>query len=388
MSVGITLFLLLAGVLFGVWKEPDKVYELIRPDFLEGDREDELTIEDEDGQTQSISITVRQKEYTEKEVKAFLEEAKSRVETEALGENEGWDKVQYALTLMTGFSDLPVDIYWNTGEEEYFTRSGALNLEKIPAEGGETTLTAYLECQEERLDVEIPLKILPSVWTKEEIFRKSVEDAIQTTEEEKGGEEKITLPLSWEDKQLNYYAGSTKKSRGVEWVLFSLAAGATLYGALKKEEAEKELKRKRALLQEYPALIEKLLLFMGAGVSIRNIFFMLCEERKEGPLSKELLLAAKELKNGESEGKVYVRFGERVGLLSYVRLGVLLAQNLRSGTGEILEFLEREARESFFERKEQAKQRGEEIGVKLLLPMGLLLFITLGMIMVPAFLQL
>jgi hypothetical protein len=100
------------------------------------------------------------------------------------------------------------------------------------------------------------------------------------------------------------------------------------------------------------------------------------------------LLAAKELKNGESEGKVYVRFGERVGLLSYVRLGVLLAQNLRSGTGEILEFLEREARESFFERKEQAKQRGEEIGVKLLLPMGLLLFITLGMIMVPAFLQL
>jgi hypothetical protein len=385
---GITIALLLAGVAFGVWKQPEKVYVLERPAFSEGEREDYLLVEDEEGQQQEIKVTVREKEYTPEEVEAFLEKAKTYVEIQALGNNESWDKIQDNLVFMTQLPDLPVEIYWDLGDEEYFDREGGLLFENIPSDGGETQVTAVLQCQEERLDVEISMKILPPVWTKEEIFRQSVEEAIQGTEQTKGGEDRIELPLYWQDKEISYYAGGTKKNTGVEWILFSLVAGAALYAALKKEEKEKQLRKRRELMAEYPAFIEKLLLFMGAGVSIRNIFFMLCQERRNGPLSEELLLAVKELKNGESEGGVYIRFGERVGLLPYVRLGVLLAQNLRSGTGEILEFLEREAQESFFERKEQAKQRGEEIGVKLLLPMGLLLFVTLAMIMIPAFLQL
>lgn len=386
--VGVTGFLLLAGTVMGVWSQKEtSLHFLDRPAWGEGETEQELLVKDKKGKLQEIRVRVEEQQYTREEARAFVEEAKAYLWETSLGENTDWEHIQGNLSPVAGVPGLPVDIYWDMGEEEFFDRQGRLCLEKLPPEGATTWITAVILCQEEREDVEIRVKILPPMWTKEELWRQSVEKVLQSREREQAGAEKVELPGTVDGEELAYYKKTAGKKKGGEWFLFSVAAGGLLYAGLKKEEKEKRVQQQRQLLAEYPAFVEKLLLYLGAGVSLRNIFFKLEAEEQEKLLGKELVLACRRLKNGEAEGQVYIQFGERIGLLPYIRLGALLSQNLRSGTREIMEFLEREVEQSFYDRKEKAKQRGEEIGVKLLLPMGILLFLCLGVIIVPAFMQ-
>ena len=82
---------------------------------------------------------------------------------------------------------------------------------------------------------------------------------------------------------------------------------------------------------------------------------------------------------GTSEVIAYERFGRRVKLLPYLRFSSLIAQNVKKGSGELLNQLE--------ERKELAKRLGEEAATKLLIPMVLMLLIVLSIIMVPGMLS-
>lgn len=384
----VVLLLLAGGICAGVWKQGEEpVYMLERPAWGEGETEKVLLVENEAGERQKIKVEIGERRYTEKEKEDFLKKAEEFIKKEALGENESWEKIQNNLSFIEELPEFSTEIYWDIGECECFDKQGKLLLDKVPKEGAKEKITAVLLCQGERRDVEISLEILPPMWTNSEIWRKEVEEKVQETEKQLSGTEDFPLPQWIGRQKAVYYEDVSGKTGGKEWLLFSVAAGGLLYAGLKREEKEKQERRRKQLLAEYPVLTEKLLLFMGAGVSIRNIFFKLCEEDKKKLYGKELKRACQELKNGEPEGMVYVRFGEKIGLLPYIRLGALLSQNLRSGTREIMDFLERERKESFYARKEQAKQRGEEIGVKLLLPMGILLFLTLAVIMVPAFLQ-
>ncbi len=386
--IGVITLLLVGGAFLGVWEQKEeRLYFLERPAWGQGEKEHTLLAEDNAGERQEIKVTVREKAYSSEEITEYMEKAATYVKKEFLGKNESQDKIREDIIPIGQVPGLPVEVFWDMGEEGYFDKQGRLIKEKIPKEGANTRIMAVFLCQEERRDVEIPLKILPPVWTNRELWRQSVEKAVFEKEEEQIGEEKIELPFLENANQVAYYQKDLEGTKGREWLIFSLSAGTLLYAGLKKEEKERKERQRRQLLAEYPVLIEKLLLYLGAGASIRNVFFKLQEEGKSKLWGRELERACQEIRNGEPEGAAYVKFGERIGLLPYIRLGVLLSQNLRSGTREILEFLEREAEESFYKRKEQAKQSGEEIGVKLLLPMGMLLLLTLGIIMVPAFLQ-
>lgn len=384
---GVTLFLLIFGGVFGLFeKKEEKLYVLERPAWQEGAKEEVLLAEDEEGQQQEIRITLRERRYTEAEIEKFLEEAESYVKLFCLGENKSWDAIRENLSLESTVPELPVEVSWDLGESECFDRQGRLLLEKVPENGMNTVITAVLFCQEKRKDVDIPVKILPPLWTKQELWRQQLEKQIQEKERLQPGEQRIELPFE-EGMAVAYYPEKTGDGRGKEWILFSLAAGMLVYVALRKEERNREENRRKKLLEEYPALVEKLLLFLRAGMSVRNCFFRLKEEAGGQALEKELWKVCQELKNGGSEREAYLHFGERIALLPYIRLGTLLSQNLRSGTAEILEFLERELQECFLEKRARVKKQGEEIEVKLLLPMGLLLLLTLGIIMIPAFLQ-
>ena len=69
----------------------------------------------------------------------------------------------------------------------------------------------------------------------------------------------------------------------------------------------------------------------------------------------------------------------------YTKLCSLLVQNLRRGNDTLLEILQEEAENSFEERKNLARELGEEAGTKLLLPMMIMLGITMLIIIVPAY---
>ena len=102
-------------------------------------------------------------------------------------------------------------------------------------------------------------------------------------------------------------------------------------------------------------------------------------------LYEEILLVCNELDSGVAEAEAYMHFGRRCHSRQYTKLCSLLVQNLRRGNDTLLAVLQEEAQSSFEERKNLARELGEEAGTKLLLPMMIMLGVTMLIIIVPAY---
>ena len=169
--------------------------------------------------------------------------------------------------------------------------------------------------------------------------------------------------------------------------------GFVVYVFLDRDFHEQLEKRKKGLRREYPEIVHKLVLFVGAGMTIRGAFHKIAgdyEAKRRGesgqsPAYEEVLYTCRELNSGVSEGASYEHFGRRTGLQEYIRLSTLLAQNLKRGNSTLLERLREEADKAAEERLQQSKKLGEEAGTKLLVPMVLMLAVVMAVIMIPAF---
>lgn len=149
---------------------------------------------------------------------------------------------------------------------------------------------------------------------------------------------------------------------------------------LTDNDLKKEMDKKMtAWKYQYPDLIHKLVLYLGAGLSIRNAFYRLASQYET------VRYANREMEAGVPESVAYEHFGKRTNLQSYVKLATLLNQNLKRGTNTLFMRLEEEALQSAQERIQNGKKLGEEAGTKLLLPMAMMLGIIMLMIMIPAF---
>ena len=151
--------------------------------------------------------------------------------------------------------------------------------------------------------------------------------------------------------------------------------------------------RNKQMLMDYPQLVSRMALYMGAGMTVRNVFRKIAldyrKERREGGrmhyVYEEMLLTCYELDSGISETVAYERFGKRCRMIRYMKFANLLVQNLKKGSNSILEALRREAVYAFEDRKNMARKLGEEASTKLLLPMMLMLGIVMVLIIIPAY---
>ena len=174
-------------------------------------------------------------------------------------------------------------------------------------------------------------------------------------------------------------------------LLLVLTAALLLYWTKGREPDRKLETRRKELLLDYPEIVNKLALYMGAGMTIRNAFFKMGEDYKKQQKERkryayeEVLITCYELQSGKSEKEAYDHFGKRCQVQVYMKLSTLLAQNLRKGSNDLLRVLRQEADNAFAERKNLARKLGEEAGTKLLLPMMMMLCIVMVIIMIPAY---
>ena len=167
--------------------------------------------------------------------------------------------------------------------------------------------------------------------------------------------------------------------------------GAVLLWFHQEQELEKrERQRKRQLILDYPEILFKMAMLLGAGLTIRAAFEKIAEEyrkrKQKNPryVYEEMLCVCREMENGLGEAAAYEAFGKRCQDARYIKLGSVLSQSLRKGAAGLPELLEREAAAGFEERKQTARKLGEEAGTKLLFPMMLMLGLVLVILMVPA----
>lgn len=361
---------------------------LKRPDYGTGDRIEFLEVQaDGESEKYEMEITVRERTWTEAEKKRFLDQAVEELDRIILGENASMDEVRQDLVLPVSMINDAVKISWVTVPYGIIDENGAIN-EVENKNGTIVELQGTMSCDTMEQIYTVYAKVFPPILNEKEQFLSDVKDAVEREDAQKSHEDYFVLPDVAGGKTL-IWSQNKNSTAGTVFAIIMIVT-VCLYIQMDNEVHKKAEKRNQQLLIDYPDLMWKMTMLIGAGQSIRGTFARIAEEyRKKGTSSRwvyeEVCITCLEMQSGISEAQAYERFGKRCQLPEYIRLGTVLSQNLKKGSKGLIGMLEREAETAMNERKNYARKIGEQAGTKLLLPMILMLGIVLTILMVPAF---
>lgn len=341
-----------------------------------------------EGEKKKIEVTVEEKKYSRREAEKLMQETAKALDGEILGDNQSVDEIRKPMHLPEHVGDSPVAISWITDHPQILDWEGTLG-EEIPQEGVFVTIQGELSLGESRQLYERRVKVFPQQLSREEQTLRKLQEGI---EKENQGEDtgRLYLPGKVEGKTVRWMRSSSHTGL---WVSLLAVLSAVLAAARQEEQKhKKEKERRELLLRDYPDIVGKLVLFLGAGMTIKGAFTRIAADYQKwgqcGPRPgyEEMAAACKEMEGGISEAEAYQRFGARCRLPCYKTLATLLFQNLKKGGRGLLELLEREAAEAEDDRIRNARIKGEQVSSKLLVPMFLMLLVVLVILMVPAYL--
>jgi len=339
-------------------------------------------------QEEIFDYIVEERKFTEEELEKRFAEAEILLPQAILGENDRLEDVRKNLKLVTELEGYPFQISWESGAYSLINSDGTVCNEEL-TQGEVVLLTARFRYEDWIREIGLYVQVNPVIYTPEEALRGRIEALLGEREESTKNAEAMILPdrigtqpVVWKE--------IIEDSSGYFLVLVLVAACA-IYWSKGRELEQKLEARKQELLLDYPEIVNKLALYMGAGMTIRNAFLKMGEDYKKQKeerkryVYEEILMTCYELQSGRSETEAYDHFGKRCQVQSYIKLSALLSQNIRKGSNDLLRMLRQEADNAFAQRKNLAKKLGEEAGTKLLLPMMMMLCVVMVIIMIPAY---
>ena len=355
-----------------------------------GDRETELVLSvPEIGREAAYVVKVPEQILTREERRDCFARAEQEAEDSFLGENVSLEEIRSPVLLRETFADGLVKGEWTFSDLTAVNIDGTLDQEEVGPEGKVVTATVTFTCEGERHEYSFPFRICPPLLDEEEKILAAVDGYFQESAEQEGTE--VALPgeaagyrLEWKEKKLPVAA---------LFLCLGLLAGAAVEARGRSKKAEDRKAREDRLRLEYPEMVNKLALLLGAGMTVSAAWQRIVEtyvSQKEGkgqaerPVYEEMRITLREIGDGVSERLAYERFGDRCGLREYRKFSSLLTQNLRKGTKGLTRLMEAEADAAFELRKNHAKKLGEEAGTKLLAPMLMSLAVVMIIVMVPA----
>ena len=394
---GIAGILLAAALCFRFFSGGNALEEglIERPDYGSDPRQTQLRVSasgvDGDGE---VNLDVSGRLYTETEKQALLDEAIETLLQEYLSENTGADEVRSSLFLPDSFISGAVTAEYVMIPYGVISDQGQILAQ--PSEEGELVeIRADLECQGAKKSCEMNVRVLPEILSEDEKLWKDISDAARQAEQKDGEKAFVTLPEEVDGKTLLW--SYPKDTALVGLAVMCLLAPFLIRIVMDQQVKEKAGKRRDELLSDYPDLVWKMTLLMGAGLTISGAFGKIAgeylKEQSAGGKDarrrfayEEMVYSCREMKSGVPEAKAYENFGRRCGPACYVRLGSLLSQNLKKGSRGLASTLEKEAVSSLEMRRNEARKKGEKAATKLILPMVLMLGVVMAVLVVPAFL--
>lgn len=374
-----TLFI---GTVLGVTeyrRGKEEVQSIVREDAGNGEVKYVLEVEKASGK-ETVEINADEKKLTPEDAREVIEEAKDGIIREMLGKNQDTDSIEKDLNFIDEYGEEGILISWISGNEEVIDNDGSIVREVEEVQS--VDITAILQLEEETEEITITVQVMPGSG------RRSVQEFLQELIDKEEYSKTIELPMKIYGEEVKYTQTDSRDSI----VILIMGIGAVvLIFFLKDKELDNKLKvRKQQMLKDYPEIVSKLLLYNGAGISIRTSLEQIVKEyersKKETRYAyEELQLAINKMKSGIREETALNEFGKRCGIHSYIKFANILQQNIKRGTKEISAVLEMEITEAFQERKNNALKEGEEAGTKLLGPMIIMLLISMAIIIVPAF---
>ncbi len=336
----------------------------------------------------TIRMPVESRKLSGEETDLLFDDLLAKLPVLILGDNESLDAVGSDLKLESSYAGYPFSAEWSSSNLCAVGFEGSVHPGEEPQQ---VTLSVLLKYQEYSRSAEFKVTVKKPELSEEEQLYSELEKLVHESEESSREQESFQLPGRFRGEALAWRQVVEDNSLAL-W-LAAMAAAAAVYLLSDKDLHDRLEKQKGVLRREYPELVHKLVLFVGAGMTIRGAFQKMAGDylakRREGgamsPAYEELLYTCRELRSGISEGAAYEHFGRRTGLQEYIRLCTLLTQNLKRGNSMLLDRLREEADRAAGERLQQSRKLGEEAGTKLLIPMVMMLGVIMVMIMIPAF---
>lgn len=428
-SLLLTILVFFLGLQDGVLKEG---FRLPRSGY--GGSKQYITLE-VSGLTEDTSvpldITVSPKRYTEEEANAVFREIYDQLEELVVAEGESFANLQHDLRLMTKLPKYGVQLSWDfypeldpalaagsvTPDEAraYYRKyrhlmdsDGTLHNETLPpgtvvtgylslimstdivptSTDGETK---YLKTQYHSTPYRIYVGIVPRALSRYESLLLQLQQAITTEDEGSLGENMLSLPTEIDGQRI-YYSEHEDRSYLLLPLLGVIAAMAIYMRQGQARRTEKK-QREALLMLDYSELVSKLMVYIGAGLTVRNALETISQHfdaliargiKEDRPLYQELRTMVIQFRRNMPESEIYLSFGRRVNLKPYTKLVSLIEQNRMNGARNLRAMLELEMEDAFEQRKTTARRLGEEAGTKLLLPLFIMLGIVMIIVIVPA----
>ncbi len=338
------------------------------------------------GEVSTVDVRVEERVYTEEEIRALMPGFKEKLEKALLGKNTDPDHVEYDLDPVSAVDGYPFYVEWDIGNRDVFTRLGEIK-EGIPPEGSVCEVSAHITYEGHEEIYSFCLMAYPREISAAEKLRAKIESALSEASEKSRSDEIYKLPA--EIDGISVIWQERKKNSAVILMVMTAVAAAAIYWGKDKDLDKKIKERDEQLKADYPEMVSKLSLYIGAGMSTRMAFRKISDEyrlkNEKRYVYEEMLLSCREMESGVSEIQAYRHFAKRCRLQRYVKLVSLLEQNSRLGAAGFLTYMRSECSDALQERRSEARRMGEEAGTKLLLPMILMLAIVMVVIIVPAF---
>ena len=234
--------------------------------------EEKLEVSVGNQKPERITLSVPARAYSAEEIEEAFSAAIEALDEIILGENLSFHTVNRNMDLVTEIPGSPVALSWETDRPLLIDSRGLLS-DEIPEEGVEVTLKAELELQGETTEYIRKVQVYPpEIKGRDAVFRalkKAVEKENEAHPEE----------------------------------------GAVCWAAKGREQEKARQKREEQMLRDYPEIVSKMVLLLGAGLGMRKVLERIAVDyRKNLALGgqkrfayEEIVFTCQEMENGVSE---------------------------------------------------------------------------------------
>lgn len=359
---------------------------LDRPAVYDGSSLKSLVVVREDGSRSEIKVNVKPKTYSPMEAEAIFEQIYQVLPERIKGDNASLYEVSSDLNLPNRLDEWGVDLIWRSSHPQMVASTGKLSEKRDLTEPAPVMLQVTMSVQGYSREEEIPLRVTPA---KTPSWEERLSQALARQELENSDSEQMELPMYFEGEAIAFVQ-TKDQSKRIAVAMLPAVVALLLYMKEEKQNESQRKQRQTEIMSDYPDLVVKMTVLFQAGMSMRNVWERIAADEKKNKkptraIYEEVIFACNSMADGVSEIEAYRQFGHRCGTAGCLKLGSMLAGNVRRGTKHLTAMMAEESARAWQLRKHQARRSGEKAGTKMLLPMFMMFGVVLAMVVVPAF---
>ena len=385
-KISVVIIVLLCGLVFGLGvsvTSPKALQEISKVKRKDSSSTYSFVAKNKK-ETKNISIEVAGKRRTKKETYRAIDKGKKLLVKKMLANNKSVNKVNSHVDFVNSIGKEDIKVSWGIENSDLIGYDGEIG-KNVPRKGSLVKLTAIMELDKITENYQFYIKVFP------EKKNSNLQGYLQKHVDEKSiTEREVSLPKKIGGKAYRYFVKNTNYAI---WIFPLALVIAIVLFIIKDKDLDKEVEeRQKQMLRDYPNIVSKLLIYFGAGLSIKSalerIVYEYNKQKNEIHYAyEEMEIAITKMKSGVSEATAIAEYGDRCGIHCYIKFANIIEQNLRRGSKDMVYALKSEVNSAVNTRKNSILKEGSEISTKLLGPMVIMLIISIVIIMVPAFLS-